>query len=278
LLEGPFGADEILDIEAYKLDTIVHNLDQVALLSNVGTNTAVWIKIDTGMHRLGFAPSEVPAVIKQLGSPMRTVRYVTHFASAHERNDASVDEQMRVFDTLLHEQKGERSVANSGAVLAWPQYHSDWVRPGLMLYGVSPFTDSFGRDHGLRPAMTVASALIAVREVEAGGGVGYGKGYLCPERMPVGVVAFGYGDGYPRRASTGTPVLVGGVRTQVIGEASMDMLTVDLRPIPTAKPGDPVVLWGPELPVEEVAKSAQTIPYELLCRVRMRARYIEAGE
>jgi alanine racemase len=185
---------------------------------------------------------------------------------------------MRLFDDILGGRSGDRSVANSSAILAWPQYHADWVRPGIMLYGVSPFSDSIGRDHGLQPAMTVASELIAVREVKAGGSVGYGKGYICPHDMPVGVVAFGYGDGYPRHASTGTPILVRGQRTQVIGEASMDMLTVDLRPVPAARVGDPVVLWGAELPVEEVAASAGTIPYELLCRVRMRARYDESVE
>jgi len=278
LLEGPFGADEMDDISSYKLDTVIHSREQATLLAHADPDIAVWLKIDTGMHRLGFAPAEVNSVLEQLSGMSRTIRFVTHFASSHQPNDPSVTQQMEVFDAVLADRGGERSVANSGAIMAWPEYHSDWVRPGLMLYGVSPFSGSFGRDHGLQPAMTVASALISVREVEAGGSVGYGKGYICPENMPVGVVAFGYGDGYPRRATTGTPIVVGGKRTQVIGEASMDMLTVDLRPIPSAAVGDPVVLWGPELPVEEVAKSAGTIPYELLCRVRMRARYVEAGE
>ena len=144
-----------------------------------------------------------------------------------------------------------------------------------MLYGVSPFAETSARELGLRPAMTVVSALISVREVEAGGGVGYGRGYVCPERMHVGVVAFGYADGYPRHAATGTPVLINGVRTQVIGECSMDMMAVDLRAVPDARIGDPVVLWGEGLPVEEIARAAGTIPYELLCRMRMRAQFVQ---
>ncbi|TDJ65743.1 MAG: alanine racemase [Proteobacteria bacterium] len=275
LLEGPFGAEEVGEIVTNRLETVVHTHDQIEQLHNANGNVVLWIKIDTGMHRLGFAPNAVDDVVRRLRNTRHSVRFMTHLASAHHDDEPSVAEQLRVFESVCDSHQGERSVANSAAVLSWPACHADWVRPGLMLYGVSPFPGHNGADHGLLPAMTVASNLIAVRDVAAGGTVGYGKGYTCPERMRVGVVAFGYGDGYPRQAATGTPICVAGVRTQVIGEASMDMLTVDLRPIPDAAVGAPVVLWGPELPVEEVARSAQTIPYELLCRVRMRARYVE---
>jgi len=278
LLEGPFTADEIPEISARGLETVVHTHEQVEWLDDGSSEIPVWIKIDTGMHRLGFDPAEVPHVRERLQRSGRTLRYMTHLASAHRNDDPSVDEQMQVFERVGHDWSGDRSIANSGAVLSRPRCHADWVRPGLMLYGVSPFQGRRGSDHGLVPAMTVVSSLISVREVSAGGTVGYGRGFVCPERMPVGVVAFGYGDGYPRHASTGTPIMVNGIRTQVIGEASMDMLTVDLRPIAQASVADPVVLWGPALAVEEVADSAGTIPYELLCRVRMRARYIEAPE
>jgi len=274
LLEGPFGADDVQEIVARRLEAVVHTHEQVALLSDSKADIPLWIKIDSGMHRLGFSPSEVDEVVQRLMRAGRTIRFMTHLASAHRENDESVSEQLRVFDSAIGAHMGERSIANSGAVLAWPASHAEWVRPGLMLYGVSPFQGRTGVDHGLQCAMTVASALISVREVEAGGSVGYGSGFVCPERMRVGVVAFGYGDGYPRRAATGTPIRVAGIRTQVIGEASMDMLTVDLRPVTDAAVGDRVVLWGPELPVEEIADSAGTIPYELLCGVRMRARYI----
>ena len=144
-----------------------------------------------------------------------------------------------------------------------------------MLYGVSPFAERSAESLGLRPALTVTSALIAVKTVPAGGAVGYGQAYVCPETMPIGIVAFGYADGYPRQAATGTPVLVNGVRTQVIGEVTMDMMMVDLRPVAGARVGDPVVLWGEGLPVSEIASAANTIPYELLCRMRMRAQFVE---
>ncbi|MGR9089935.1 MAG: alanine racemase [Gammaproteobacteria bacterium] len=278
LLEGPFAEEEVDEIVANALETVVHTAEQIGWLEKAPTSVPVWVKIDTGMHRLGFDPAQAANAVERLRRSGRVVRLMTHLASAHREADASVGQQLALFEQLISGHAGERSIANSGAVLCWPQCHADWVRPGLMLYGVSPFRGKRGVDHGLTPAMTVASSLIAVREVDAGGSVGYSKAYVCPERMPVGVVAFGYGDGYPRHAATGTPIVVDGVRTQVIGEASMDMLIVDLRPVPQARTGDPVMLWGPGLPVEEVAESAGTIPYELLCRVRMRARYVESAE
>lgn len=275
LLEGPFEAQELPEISVHRLESVVHNHEQVRMFAAHPDPVTLWIKIDTGMHRLGFAPEEVPEVVAQLRRPDRQMRLMTHFASAHLRGDDSVIAQLAAFEGVLGKDDLERCCANSSAVLAWPQSHGDWVRPGLMLYGVSPFADVSAAELGLRPAMTVVSALISVREVAAGGAVGYGRGFVCPETMRVGVVAFGYADGYPRHAATGTPVLVNGVRTQVIGEASMDMMAVDLRPVPDARIGDPVVLWGEGLPVEEIARAAQTIPYELLCRMRMRAQFIQ---
>lgn len=275
LLEGPFEAQELPEISVHRLESVVHNPVQVRMFAAHPDPVPLWIKIDTGMHRLGFAPEEVGEVIAQLERPGRQLRLMTHFASAHLRGDASVESQMAQFLAIAAGRANEHCCANSSGVLAWPGAHGDWVRPGLMLYGVSPFAETSARELGLRPAMTVVSALISVREVEAGGGVGYGRGYVCPERMPVGVVAFGYADGYPRHAATGTPVLINGVRTQVIGECSMDMMAVDLRAVPDARIGDPVVLWGEGLPVEEIARAAGTIPYELLCRMRMRAQFVQ---
>jgi len=275
LLEGPFEAQELPDITVHRLESVVHTQEQVRMFAAHADPTPLWVKVDTGMHRLGFAPAEVPGVLAALARPPREVRLMTHFASAHLDDDPSVPAQMAVFARIADATGLERCCANSSAILGWPQTHVEWVRPGLMLYGVSPFVSTPARDLGLRPAMTVASTLIAVKHVPAGGGVGYGKGFTCPEDMTIGVVAFGYADGYPRHAATGTPILVNGVRTQVIGEASMDMTAVDLRPVPDARVGDPVVLWGEGLPVEEIAQAARTIPYELLCRMRMRAHFIE---
>jgi len=275
LLEGPFEAQELPEISVHRLESVVHNPVQVRMFAAHPDPVPLWIKIDTGMHRLGFAPGEVAEVVAQLERPGRQIRLMTHFASAHLRGDASVESQMAQFLAVAAGRSHEHCCANSSGVLAWPGVHGDWVRPGLMLYGVSPFAETSARELGLRPAMTVVSALISVREVEAGGSVGYGRGYVCPERMPVGVVAFGYADGYPRHAATGTPVLINGIRAQVIGECSMDMMAVDLRAIPDARIGDPVVLWGEGLPVEEIALAAGTIPYELLCRMRMRAQFVQ---
>ncbi len=275
LLEGPFETAELPAITALGLESVVHNHAQVQMFEALAEPVPLWVKVDTGMHRLGFAPQEIPAVLEMLSKPTRALRLLTHFANAHLREGDSVLAQLDVLDHIPLTTALPRCCANSGAILAWPTTHAEWVRPGLMLYGVSPFPDVTAHELGLRPAMTVTSALIATRRIPAGERVGYGQRFVCPETMPVGIVAFGYADGYPRHASTGTPVLVRGIRTQIIGEVAMDMLAVDLRPLPDAQIGDPVVLWGEGLPVEEVANAASTIPYELLCRMRMRAHCVE---
>ncbi|MGD9601084.1 MAG: alanine racemase [Gammaproteobacteria bacterium] len=275
LLEGPFDRQELPEIAIHRLESVVHTQEQVRMFAAHPDPIALWIKVDTGMHRLGFAPAEVADVVNALGRTDRTLRLMTHFASAHLVDDPSVAAQAEAFRRVDGGGDFERCCANSSAIIAWPATHAEWIRPGLMLYGVSPLADVSAQALGLRPAMTVASALIAVKRVAAGGAVGYGRGFVCPEDMDIGVVAFGYADGYPRHAATGTPVLVNGVRTQVIGEASMDMMAVDLRPVGGARAGDPVVLWGDGLPVEDIARAAGTIPYELLCRMRMRAQFVE---
>ncbi|MCB1749423.1 MAG: alanine racemase [Gammaproteobacteria bacterium] len=277
LLEGPFEAAEIATIVGLGLEVVVHTFEQIEMLRAARCRLPVWLKFDTGMHRLGFAPQRFAEIVAAARACAAPLRFMTHFANAHRRGDPSVAAQQLCFERMLGDTAGERSLANSGALLARPAAHADWVRPGLMLYGVSPLDDEPAAALGLRPVMTLRSRLIAVRRVAAGEAVGYGGAFVCPEEMPVGVVAYGYADGYPRHARTGTPVLVGGVRTQVIGNCSMDMMTVDLRPVPAAAFGDPVTLWGAGLPVEDVARASGTIPYELLCRVRMRAHYSEGA-
>jgi alanine racemase len=277
LLEGPFEAAELELVSALGLEVVVHNHEQLDMLVGAPKPRTLWLKFDTGMHRLGFSPEHAADAIARARALDVPLRFMTHFANTHHRGDASVHAQIDRFEALLAEQAGERSLANSGAVLGYTRAHGDWVRPGLMLYGVSPFDHEVGSDLGLQPVMTLRSRLISVRQVRAGEAVGYGGAYVCPQDMPVGVLAYGYGDGYPRHAQTGTPILVRGIRTQVIGHCSMDMMTVDLRPVPDARFGDAVTLWGEGLPIEEVARASGTIPYELLCRVRMRAQY-EEGE
>ncbi len=277
LLEGPFEAAELELVHALDLEVVVHNHEQLDMLVGAPKPRVLWLKFDTGMHRLGFALEHAKEAIARARALDIPLRFMTHFANTHHRGDASVHAQMDRFEQLLACEAGERSLANSGAVLGYERAHGDWVRPGLMLYGVSPFDHEVGADLGLLPVMTLRSRLISVRQVRAGEAVGYGGAYVCPQDMPVGVLAYGYGDGYPRHAQTGTPILVRGIRTQVIGHCSMDMMTVDLRPVPDARFGDVVTLWGEGLPIEEVARASGTIPYELLCRVRMRAQY-EEGE
>ncbi|MGQ0659133.1 MAG: alanine racemase [Chromatiales bacterium] len=278
LLEGPFSAQEVAEIRRYWTDTAVHSEEQLAMIERQSgpATLDVWLKIDTGMHRLGIPPESVPETWRRLRAcpaVRQPVRLMTHLASAQERGQPSVVEQLRIFAAATAGLPGERCIANSAGLMAWAEARADWVRPGLMLYGVSPFADSTAAEEGLQPVMTLASALIAVRELRAGETVGYGATWRCPENMPVGVVAIGYGDGYPRHAASGTPLLVNDRRAALIGRPSMDMLTVDLRNVPDARVGDPVVLWGEELPVEEVARHADTIPYALLCGVRMRVHF-----
>ncbi len=283
LLEGHYSAAELTEIRALDLDIVVHDVSQVEMLEStrLPQPLRVWLKIDSGMHRLGFLPelfSDVWQRLRNCPSVHADIRLMTHLASANERNNPMTAEQLKCFADVCGAINGVRTIANSAGIIAFPDTHADWVRPGLMLYGVSPLSDSTGLQEGLQPVMTLESKLIAVKRLKANEPVGYGATWRCPEDMPVGVVAAGYGDGYPRHAPSGTPVLVNNERVTLIGRASMDMLIVDLRKQPKAKVGDSVVLWGEGLPVEEIAAHAGTIPYELLCGVHKRLKFIEQGE
>ncbi len=277
LLEGFSSADELMPLVQFGLETVVHNDAQIALLEQSRTlkPIPVWLKIDTGMHRLGFAPDKVAAAWQRLqacDAVAKPIRFMTHFANADLRGDARNAAQIAQFTAALADQPGERSSANSAAILSLPETHADWVRPGIMLYGVSPFTDGRAQDEDLRPVMTLTAQLIAVNRHRKGDAIGYGGEWECPEDMPVGVAAIGYGDGYPRHAHAGTPVLIDGVRVPLIGRVSMDMITLDLRARPNTEIGASVVLWGEGLPVEEIAECAGTIAYQLLCGVSARVR------
>jgi len=277
LLEGPYAGEELSEISELELDIVVHDISQIEMLeqSQLSKPIDVWLKIDTGMHRLGFLPELVNDVISRLQqtNSVKNIRLMTHLASANEPDNPMTLEQIQCFNQVTENQDVEKTIANSAGIMAFPDAHVDWVRPGIMLYGVSPFSDSQGPQQGLKPVMTLQSRLITVKQLKAGEPVGYGATWRCPEDMLVGVVAAGYGDGYPRHAKSGTPVLVNGKRAELIGRASMDMLTVDLRSQAQAKTGDPVVLWGEGLPVEEIANHADTIPYEVLCAVHKRLEF-----
>jgi len=239
---------------------------------------SIWLKIDTGMHRLGVAPhlaheiyqrlSAIPSIIKPIG-------LMTHFAEADLLASTATTRQIELFQQVTHGLQGPRSLANSAGILAWPTAHGDWVRPGLMLYGASPFADKTGSDYDLQPVMTLSSRLIAITQVPRGGKVGYGGTWVAPEDMLIGVVGVGYGDGYPQYAENATPVLINQQVCQVVGRVSMDMLTVDLRNQPEAKIGDAVILWGEGLPVEQVARHSHTSAYEILTRMTPRPKIKE---
>jgi alanine racemase len=277
LLEGFSDGAELLELARHGIETVVHHEFQFALLEQVRTDKPipVWLKIDTGMHRLGIAPGNVAAAWNRLqacGAVAKPIRFMTHFANSDLRGDARNAAQIAQFTSALAGRQGERSSANSAAILSLPETHADWVRPGIMLYGVSPFTDGRAQDEDLRAVMTLTTQLIAVNRHRKGDAIGYGGEWVCPEDMPVGVAAIGYGDGYPRHARAGTPVLIEGVRVPLIGRVSMDMITLDLRARPDTEIGTPVVLWGEGLPVEEIAECAGTIAYQLLCGVSARVR------
>jgi alanine racemase len=288
LLSGVSSDGELADAAELRLDLVVHHDTQTAALERATLRepVRVWIKVDTGMHRLGLAPEQVPDTWRRLEacpSVADPLRLMSHLARADERGDPSTAEQITRFRSLGQAAGTETSLANSAGVLAWPAAHGDWVRPGIMLYGISPFVGGRGEADGLRPVMTFESRLVAVNRLSKGDPIGYGGTWICPEDMPVGVAAIGYGDGYPRHAPAGTPVLVNGTRVALIGRVSMDLVTLDLRPQPAAVPGDPVVLWGRGLPAEEIAEHVGSIGYELVTRVaprvaRVTRETVEIGE
>lgn len=280
ILNGPIDRDELQACAAHDLEPVIHQVWQAqALAGGDLPPLRVWLKVDTGMGRIGVSPGEAGDWHGRLSAcdgVRPPVGLMTHMASADARTDDYAERQWQRFEAATAGLDGPRSAANSACVLGWPGTHADWVRPGIMLYGCSPFVDGSEPALNLAPVMTLSSRLIAVNHLEAGAAVGYGRSWHCPEAMPVGVVAIGYGDGYPRHAPNGTPVLVSGRRVPLIGRVSMDKITVDLRGVPEAAVGDEAVLWGRGLPVEEVAAAAETIGYELLCGVHGRVATVTA--
>jgi alanine racemase len=273
-LEGAASAAELVAAAGEGIATAIHREGQIDWVQRRGRAgpLAVWVKVDTGMHRLGLAPDAIPAVLERLSRcpGVRVRGLMTHLANADDPADPLSAAQCEIMGRLAAETGLPLSIGNSAGILAVPESRADWVRPGIMLYGASPFPNRSAADLGLKPVMTLATEIIAVKHLKHGDPIGYGGTWRCPHDMPVGVAAVGYGDGYPRQAPSGTPVLVRGTRCPLVGRGSMDMIHLDLRPLPDAGPGDPVTLWGQGLPVEDVAGRAGTISYELLCRVTPR--------
>ncbi|WAG78912.1 alanine racemase [Metapseudomonas furukawaii] len=272
LLEGFFEADELELIQEHEFWTVVHSGWQLEVIerASIGKPLTVWLKMDSGMHRVGLHPAEYRDAYQRLSASGKVAKIVlmSHFARADELGSSSSAEQVAVFEAARAGLVADVSLRNSPAVLGWPQVPSDWVRPGIMLYGATPFEVAHPLAERLQPVMTLESKIISVRELPAGQPVGYGARFVTERPTRVGVVAMGYADGYPRHAPTGTPVAIDGQPSRLIGRVSMDMLTVDLTDLPQAGLGSRVELWGKQVLASEVAMAAGTIPYQIFCNLR----------
>ncbi|KPC04136.1 alanine racemase [Pseudomonas syringae group genomosp. 3] len=272
LLEGFFEADELALIVEHDLWTVVHAIWQLEAIEQAqpGKPLTVWLKLDTGMHRVGLHPSEYRAAYQRLLATGKVARVVlmSHFSCADELNSTCSDQQVAVFEAARQGLVAETSLKNSPAVMGWPKIPSDWSRTGIMLYGATPFDQTQPLAERLQPVMTLESKVISVRELPAGEAVGYGATFVSEHPLRIGVVAMGYADGYPRHAPTGTPVLIDGQRSRLLGRVSMDMLCVDLTDVPQAGLGSRVELWGKAVLASEVATQAGTIPYQIFCNLR----------
>ena len=272
LLEGFFEASELALIDQHQLWCVVHSLWQLDAIeqARLSRPLQVWLKLDSGMHRVGLFPEQYQAAYRRLQASGKVDKIVlmSHFARADELDCPRTEEQLAVFNAARDGLQAEVSLRNSPAILGWPQVPSDWVRPGIMLYGATPFEQAQALAAQLKPVMTLQSKIIGVRELPAGEPVGYAARFVAERPTRVGVVAMGYADGYPRHAPTGTPVAVDGQLTRIIGRVSMDMLTVDLTDLPQTGLGSRVELWGAQVLASDVAAQAQTIPYQIFCNLR----------
>ena len=273
LLEGFFKPADLELVDRYSLTTAIHCDEQLRMIetARLGKPLNIQLKMNSGMNRLGYLPQRYRAAWERARacSGIGQITLMTHFSDAD--GERGIAHQLDAFEQGAEGIAGARSLSNSAAVLWHPQAHFDWVRPGIMLYGASPSGDSAAlQGRGLQATMTLRSELIGVQQLNAGETIGYGSVFAADTPLRIGVVACGYADGYPRLSPTGTPVLVDGVRTRTVGRVSMDMITVDLTPCPQAGIGAPVELWGPSLPIDEVAQASGTVGYELMCAVTQR--------
>ena len=281
LLEGVFHAADLETADRLALTLVVHDFEQISMIEHarLSSRMAVCLKINTGLNRLGFTGAQVHAAYNRLraSGKIGAISLMTHFADADGR--AGIAGQLGRFARWTAGLCGELTLANSAAILRFPESHADWVRPGIMLYGCSPFPELSAEQLDLQPVMTLMSELIAIQDLEPGDRVGYGGTFEAQRAMRIGVIACGYADGYPRHApgfhGRSTPILVAGRRTSTIGRISMDMLCADVSDIPEARAGSPVTLWGEGLSADEVAASAGTVSYEMLCALAARVPQVE---
>lgn len=277
LLEGLFQPSELMEVEELDLWLVVHNELQLSWLCSSEPIAAIrlWVKVDTGMHRLGFTKtSAVEAYERLKASGWQDMVLMTHFACAEELDSEFTDTQIENFAVVSKQIQARKSLANSAAVIAWPQTHEDWVRPGFMLYGLSPFGENHPSSRELDPVMTFTSEVIAVKELSCGESVGYNRCWIAERPSRIAIVAVGYGDGYPRNVENGTPIIVGGQRARVVGRVSMDLLSVDVTDLQNIEIGTSVELWGKQLSVNEVASFSGYSAYELLTRMPLRAKRV----
>ena len=297
VLSGPDEPADLAEFRRLRLDAVIHHESQLAWLAADASAVQplrVWLKIDTGMHRLGFPPDragEAHARLRALANVDPDIALMTHFAASDEFDNAMTATQIAAFNAATENLTGARALSNSAGLLGWPAAQNSagavdhWVRVGGLLYGLSVIDGQSGTDLGFEPAMTLSTKLISVQHLKKGERIGYAATWECPEDMAVGVAAIGYGDGYPRSAVAGTPVLIESSharigraqigRAQIVGRVSMDLITIDLRGIDAPSVGDRVVLWGRDLAVEEVARHAGTISYDLTCGMTRRVLFVE---
>jgi alanine racemase len=279
LLQGVTTKAELALAAQERFIVMLHNEEQLRLVveSRSHEPVSVWLKIDTGMHRLGLPPGQCKqamAMLKDSGRCNQALVVCTHLACADELDNATTQDQIEVFDDCVAGLDAALSISNSAGILAWPASHRQWNRPGYMLFGYSPIRDEKAAGGELKPAMTLSSTVIGVRDIDRGETVGYGGRWQAGAPAKIATVAIGYADGYPRHAPNGTPVLVNGREATLVGAVSMDMITVDVSGHPEVHVGDPVRLWGPDLSVDRIADAAGTTGYELLTRVSSRVQRV----
>lgn len=276
LMQGIFSPDELNDVIELRLSMVIHNPQQLAWLINhpMQEKIKIWVKVDTGMHRLGFDPQELAGVL----STLRVCPWVdpfiglmTHLACADTPEHELCQQQLQIWDSIAKQYADmPQSVANSAAILGLPQTHADNVRPGLILFGASPFAERDSKELDLRPVMHFRSTVTTIHHCEVGDAIGYGATWRCERPSVIGVIPVGYGDGYPRHIKENSQVWIKGQSVPIVGRVSMDMMTIDLTDCPSARIGDSVELWGENILIETVAQQAHTIAYELMTQVTPR--------
>ncbi|MBT8119019.1 MAG: alanine racemase [Gammaproteobacteria bacterium] len=268
VLHGFNHVDELEKFSALNISAVIHQSKQLDMLidSNLTLPVDAWLKVDTGMHRLGISENDAEHYFALLrnSSNVAKIYIMSHFANADERNNELNNKQLDRFIKVTNDIDVECSMANSAAIISMPKSHFEMVRPGIMLYGSSPFAGVTAEELGLQAAMQFEAELLAIKQLKAGDAVGYGSTFVADRDMTMGIVAAGYGDGYPRHAKNGTPVWINGHRCQLIGRVSMDSISIDLTGV-KASVGDRVVLWGRELGIDEIAAASESIAYELMC-------------